>query len=51
MRRLNLLLISMMVLLATGCTEQVIADAARGSLTSFINTVLTTAVSSAINGR
>ena len=49
MRRVLTLLLSAAALLAVGCTEQIIGDAARTSLTSFINTILTTGVTSAIN--
>ena len=49
MRRIATALLSVAMLLSVGCTEQLIADAARSSLTSFINTVLTTSVSNAIN--
>lgn len=49
MRRLLTLLISAAALFAIGCTEQIIGDAARSSLTAFINDVLTTSVSNAIN--
>ena len=49
MRRIASALLSAAVLLAVGCTGQVIADAARSSLSSFITTVLTTGVNNAIN--
>jgi len=49
MRRTLALLVSLSALLAVGCTAQLIGDAARTSLSSFITTVVTTSVNAAIN--
>lgn len=49
MRRTLALLASLSALLTVGCTAQVVSDAARTSLSSFITSVLTTSVNAAIN--
>jgi len=49
LRRILVTLTVLACLFATGCTEQIVTNAARSSLTSFLTSITNQAITAAIN--